>query len=64
VYGIDYRGIEFAGVTVNELLYPELAMNQFTTYPLLIFIFSLVAAIYPALFAAKMTPAKAMQRSM
>lgn len=63
-YGIDYRGIEFAGVTVNELLYPELAVNQFTTYPLLIFIFSLVAAIYPALFAAKMTPARAMQRSM
>ncbi|MDO8281868.1 MAG: FtsX-like permease family protein [Thermodesulfovibrionia bacterium] len=63
-YGIDYRGIEFAGVTVNELLYPELALKQFTFYPLLIFIFSIVAAIYPAVFAAKMTPAKAMQRSM
>jgi len=63
-YGIDYRGIEFAGITVNELLYPELALKQFTIYPLLIFIFSLVAAIYPALFAAKMTPAKAMQRSL
>ncbi|MBI4826340.1 MAG: ABC transporter permease [Nitrospirae bacterium] len=63
-YGIDYRGIEFAGVTVNELLYPELALKQFTFYPLLIFVFSIIAAIYPAVFAAKMTPAKAMQRSM
>jgi ABC-type lipoprotein release transport system permease subunit len=63
-YGIDYKGIEFAGVTITELLYPELALKQFTLYPALIFIFSLTAAIYPAVFAAKMTPAKAMQRSM
>ncbi len=63
-HGIDYKGIEFAGVTINELLYPELAINQFTFYPFMIFLFSLVAAIYPAVFAAKMTPAKAMQRSM
>lgn len=63
-YGIDYRGIEFAGVTINELLYPELALTQFTFYPVMIFLFSIVAAIYPAVFAARMTPAKAMQRSM
>jgi ABC-type lipoprotein release transport system permease subunit len=63
-YGIDYRGIEFAGVTITELLYPELALKQFTLYPVLIFIFSLTAAIYPAVFAARMTPAKAMQRSL
>ena len=63
-YGIDYKGIEFAGVTITELLYPELALKQFTLYPVLIFLFSLTAAIYPAVFAAKMTPAKAMQRSL
>lgn len=63
-YGIDYKGIEFAGVTINELLYPEFALNQFTFYPVMIFIFSITAAIYPAVFAARMTPAKAMQRSM
>ncbi len=63
-YGINYKGIEFAGVTITELLYPELALKQFTLYPVLIFIFSLTAAIYPAVFAAKMTPARAMQRSL
>lgn len=63
-YGIDYKGIEFAGITITEFLYPELALKQFTLYPVLIFIFSLTAAIYPAVFAAKMTPAKAMQRSL
>jgi ABC-type lipoprotein release transport system permease subunit len=63
-YGIDYKGIEFAGVTITEMIYTEFSIDQFTFYPLLIFIFSLVAAIYPAVFAARMTPAKAMQRSM
>ena len=62
--GINYKGIEFAGVTITELLYPELALKQFTLYPVLIFIFSLTAAIYPAVFAARMTPARAMQRSL
>jgi ABC-type lipoprotein release transport system permease subunit len=64
VYGINYKGIEFAGVTITELIYPEFALRQFTVFPLLIFIFSLIAALYPAVFAAKITPARAMQRSM
>jgi ABC-type lipoprotein release transport system permease subunit len=59
VYGINYKGIEFASVTITELIYP-----QFTFFPLLIFIFSLIAAIYPAVFAARLLPAKAMQRSL
>ena len=64
VYGINYKGIEFAGVTITELIYPVMALRQFTLFPLLIFAFSLIAAIYPAVFAAKLTPARAMQRSM
>ncbi len=64
VYGINYKGIEFGGITIAEFIYPTMTVNQFTFYPLLIFIFSIIAAIYPAIFAAKMTPAKAMQRSL
>jgi ABC-type lipoprotein release transport system permease subunit len=64
VYGINYKGIEFAGVTITELIYPVMALRQFTLFPLLIFVFSLIAALYPAVFAAKLTPARAMQRSM
>ena len=64
VYGINYRGIEFAGVTIMELIYPVQTLRQFTLFPALIFVFSLIAAAYPAVFAAKLTPAKAMQRSM
>ncbi len=64
VYGINYKGLEMAGVTITELIYPVMRPIQFTVFPVLIFIFSLIAAIYPAVFAAKLLPARAMQRSM
>ncbi len=64
VAGINYKGIEFAGVTITELIFPVFTIEQFTLYPLLIMIFSLTAAIYPAVFAAKLTPARAMRRSI
>ena len=64
VHGIDYLGIEFAGVTLRELLYPVLSIKQYTVFPFWMLIFSLIAAIYPAVYAAKLTPAKAMRKSM
>jgi len=38
--------------------------KQFTLYPAMIMLFSIIAAIYPAVFAAKLTPARAMRRSL
>ncbi|MEC4676801.1 MAG: FtsX-like permease family protein [Nitrospirota bacterium] len=64
VHGINYKGIEFAGITITELIFPVLSVEQFTLYPLLVMVFSLAAAIYPAFYAAKLTPARAMRRSI
>jgi ABC-type lipoprotein release transport system permease subunit len=61
--GIDYTGIEFAGVTFQHLLYPVMEMNQFVVYPIVVFFFTLLVAVYPAAFAARMRPADAMRRS-
>lgn len=61
--GIDYTGIEFVGVTFRELLYPVLELKQFIIYPCAVFLFTILMGIYPALFAARMSPAKAMRRS-
>jgi len=63
VYGIDYRGIEFAGTTINELIYPVMNVRQYLLNPLYVLFFTLVAALYPAYYAARLTPAKAMKRS-
>jgi len=61
--GINYTGIEFAGVTFRKLLYPVLTVKQFVIYPAVVFIFTLLVAIYPAAYAARLSPSKAMRRS-
>lgn len=62
--GIDYTGIEFGGMTFRELLYPVLKIKQFTYYAFWVFVFTVIAGIYPALYAARLTPASAMRKSL
>lgn len=62
--GINYTGIEFAGVTFQEVIYPVLRAGQFIRYPLWILIFTVVIGLYPAIHAAKITPAEAMRKSL
>lgn len=61
--GIDYGGIEYEGVTFRKLLYPVTEVRQFIVYPISAFLFTLLIAMYPATFAARLTPAKAMRKS-
>ena len=61
--GIDYTGIEMMGVTMQELIYPIMAVRQFILYPIWIFVFTIIAGLYPARYVAKMTPVDAMRRS-
>ena len=61
IYGIDYAGIEFAGVTLRELIYPVLRAEQFVLFPVCVFLFTLVAGVYPAVYAARLNPAEAMK---
>lgn len=58
--GFDYSGIDIGGVTMAEPIYTVLHWKQVTVFPLVIFVFVLVAALYPAMSAARITPAKAM----
>jgi len=62
-YGIDYSGSEFV-VTLRDPIYPVLTVTQFTLYPLLLFIFTCLVGLYPAIYAARLTPAKAMKRGL
>ncbi|MBD3384089.1 FtsX-like permease family protein [candidate division KSB1 bacterium] len=63
VVGIDYTGIEFAGVTFRELLYPVLQVDQFIIYPFWVFVFTVVIGVYPAIYAARLSPADALQKT-
>ena len=62
--GIDYRGIEMGGMTVQDLIYPVLYVRQFIVYPLWVLIFTMIVGIYPATYAARLKPAEAMRRSL
>ncbi len=62
--GIDYRGIEFAGTTFHDLLYPVMKTYQFIVYPLGLFVFTLLVGLYPAVVAARMSITKAIRRSL
>lgn len=62
--GIDYTGIEFSGVTFTQLLYPVLEIDQFIIYPLAVYIFTILSSLYPAVYAARLSPADAMRRSV
>jgi len=61
--GINYTGIQFAGVTFRKMLYPVLRARQFIEYPFWVFVFTTVTGLYPAWYAAKMQPAEAMRKS-
>ncbi|MBN2408317.1 MAG: ABC transporter permease [Candidatus Aminicenantes bacterium] len=62
--GIDYRGIELAGTTFYEMLYPKLHFQQFFIYPAAVFFFTLLVGLYPAGVAARMSISEALRRSL
>jgi putative ABC transport system permease protein len=61
--GIDYTGIEYAGITFKELLYPVLEVRQFIVFPIAVFILTLLVGLYPAVYAARISPAEAMRKA-
>ncbi len=62
--GIDYRGIEFAGATFQELLYPVMTVWQFIIYPAGVFIFTFLVGLYPAMVASRMSITESLRKSL
>jgi ABC-type lipoprotein release transport system permease subunit len=62
--GIDYRGIEFAGATFNEILYPELQAWHLVAFPIGVLVFTMVVGIYPAWVAGRLRIADALRKSL
>lgn len=62
--GIDFTGVEYSGATFRELLYPVMTFEQYLFYPFWVFVFTIFVGIYPAVHAARMSPAEAMRKSL
>ena len=56
--------MEFSGVVLPGRLHPELLWYQFVQFPLYVILLTVVAAIYPALFAARIAPARSLQKAL
>jgi ABC-type lipoprotein release transport system permease subunit len=61
--GIDYGNMEMAGVTLRDKIYPEIQWPQYVIYPAWAFVLTTLVGIYPALSAARISPARAMRKS-
>jgi ABC-type antimicrobial peptide transport system permease subunit len=62
--GIDYRGIEIAGTSIHEVLYPVIHIQQYIIYPIAVFAFTLLIGLYPAIVASKMSISNALRKSL
>lgn len=64
INGIPFGEAEVSGVAINGNILPIFNSLQFLVFPLYITLLTLVAAIYPAIYAAKIVPSDALQRSL
>ncbi|MCH7742399.1 MAG: ABC transporter permease [Proteobacteria bacterium] len=62
--GLPMGRMEVAGVVVDGNLYTKIALNQFINFPIYVILLTVVAALYPASFAARIVPSEALQRSL
>lgn len=65
-YGISAGAgeIEFSGISINRNIFSEFHISQFTQFPVYVILLTILAAIYPSRFAAKIIPSDALQRSL
>lgn len=62
--GTDYRGLEFAGTAIQEIVYPVMKWYQYVFYPAGIVIFTFLVGLYPAVVAARMSISEALRKSL
>ena len=64
VNGIGMGEMEFSGIALNNNIFAEFHISQFTLFPFFAVLLTLAASLYPASFAAKIVPSEALQRSL
>jgi ABC-type lipoprotein release transport system permease subunit len=62
--GIPLGDMEISGVAMSDSIPTVMAWPQFTSLPLYVLALIMVAALYPARFAARITPTDALHRSL
>lgn len=64
IHGIPFGEFEFEGVSLTDRIRTVMVLKQFTIFPLGVFVLTVLAAIYPAIYASKIVPARALQKAL
>ena len=64
VNGIPIGEFEVSGIAINSSVKTKVEAQQFILFPLYTILLTLAAALYPAIFASRIVPAAALQRSL
>ncbi|MED5437033.1 MAG: FtsX-like permease family protein [Pseudomonadota bacterium] len=62
--GLSLGVMEFSGVAFPDNIPVILTLDQFVNFPFYVVLLTLLAAIYPAIFAARIVPAQAVQKAL
>ena len=62
--GIPMGRMEMSGVLLDGNMYTQVRPYQFVTFPIYVTLLTVAAAIYPAIFASRIVPSRALQRAL
>jgi len=62
--GISMGRMEMSGVLLDGNMYTQVRPYQFVTFPIYVTLLTVAAAIYPAIFASRIVPSRALQRAL
>lgn len=62
--GIPLGEYEISGVALNEAIKPVLETSQFISYPFYTILLTMLAALYPAIYASRIPPSDALRKSL
>jgi ABC-type lipoprotein release transport system permease subunit len=64
VHGVPMGEFQVSGIAIDNRVLMRLEIYQFIQYPIYVISLTVLAAVYPALFAARIIPTEALQRSL
>lgn len=62
VHGIPMGKMEVSGIVIDGNMYTALATYQFIQFPIYVTLLTIAAAVYPAVFAARIVPTQALHK--